>query len=573
VVREVPQPIDIIQAAGDENGVTESHQADKTQRPDLEAYHHKRHFDKTSEPEGGKSTSDKLIFVVQKHAASHLHYDFRLEMKGVLKSWAVPKGPSMRPEDHRLAMAVEDHPYDYKDFEGIIPPGQYGGGTVIVWDHGTYEPAVKIEGKRAQEHWLMSHYYQDALKITLHGQKLKGDFILLKNREKNDNSWILAKAKDRYALKSDITKKDKSVVSGLTIGQMTANADAAVWNSNRSDSGSNEKAKHHTVADLYQGKPELSSTSNWTKIMSEKITSEGEIELEGHTVHLTNIEKHLWKEVTKADLIRYYNSVSSLILPYLENRPLSLHIKNIAASAGGFYIKDMEGQQPAYVDIFSDRRRVPQKGKRDIIQYAVCNNRAALTYLVNLGCIDFNPWSARVHRPDEPDYISIDLDPSDTDFTKVISTALAVKEVLDKHQLKAVVKTSGKSGIHIFIPCMGFKNAAVKEFGKFIYEETHAIVPDITTNTVSIDHRGSKVYVDYTLNDYADTLACVYSARPNPVPSVSTPLEWSEVNAQLDVTKFTIQTIADRIEKKGDLFSMTLDVNVAKQNHRKLKKL
>ena len=104
----------------------------------LDKYKEKRRFDKTPEPTGGGSKSDKLIFVVQKHAASHLHYDFRLELKGVLKSWAVPQGPSMNPEHHRFAQEVEDHPFDYKDFEGIIPKGQYGGGTVIIWDQGTY---------------------------------------------------------------------------------------------------------------------------------------------------------------------------------------------------------------------------------------------------------------------------------------------------------------------------------------------------------------------------------------------------------------------------------------------------
>src|SRR4028119_369415 len=122
----------------------------------LEKYVEKRDFSKTSEPVAGKSRdSEKLLFVVQKHDASRLHYDFRLEMEGVLKSWAVPKGPSTDPKAKRLAMMVEDHPFDYRTFEGIIPKGEYGGGTVIVWDQGTYEPLEKISGKKAQEKHLL----------------------------------------------------------------------------------------------------------------------------------------------------------------------------------------------------------------------------------------------------------------------------------------------------------------------------------------------------------------------------------------------------------------------------------
>jgi bifunctional non-homologous end joining protein LigD len=203
---------------------------------ELEQYKAKRNFKKTAEPAGGAPGTDKLLFVVQKHAASHLHYDFRLEVKGVLKSWAVPRGPSMDPEERRLAMAVEDHPYDYKDFEGIIPQGQYGGGTVIVWDEGWYEPATeeKLKDKAAKEHWMMSNYYKNALKITLHGHKLKGDFILIKFKDdKYEGGWRLIKANDEYATKEDILLKDKSVISKMTIEGMAKKEGADVWQSNR----------------------------------------------------------------------------------------------------------------------------------------------------------------------------------------------------------------------------------------------------------------------------------------------------------------------------------------------------
>jgi bifunctional non-homologous end joining protein LigD len=186
----------------------------------LAKYNQKRSFDKTPEPKGGKASAGALRFVIQKHDASHLHYDFRLEMDGVLKSWAVPKGPSINPKDKRLAMMVEDHPYDYRTFEGIIPKGNYGAGTVIVWDEGYYEPIETIKGRDAQEKELLKELKSGSLKIKLHGKKLKGEFALVKTKGMADNAWLLIKHKDDYAATSDITLQDKSVVSKKTIAQM-----------------------------------------------------------------------------------------------------------------------------------------------------------------------------------------------------------------------------------------------------------------------------------------------------------------------------------------------------------------
>ncbi|HEY1008458.1 MAG TPA: DNA ligase D [Daejeonella sp.] len=192
----------------------------------LTKYNQKRSSDKTPEPFGGKPSGRELRFVIQKHAASHLHYDFRLEMDGVLKSWAVPKGPSTDPEVKRLAMMVEDHPYDYRNFEGIIPKGQYGGGTMIVWDEGTYEPAERVEGNlKKQEKDLLHQLYSGKLKFVLHGKKLKGEFALIKAHGRGENGWLLMKLDDKYAKRDDITLKDKSVISKKTIEQMTKNPD------------------------------------------------------------------------------------------------------------------------------------------------------------------------------------------------------------------------------------------------------------------------------------------------------------------------------------------------------------
>ncbi|SHE47208.1 DNA polymerase ligase N-terminal domain-containing protein [Chryseobacterium sp. OV279] len=164
----------------------------------LKDYQNKRKFDETTEPQGKtKKSKDKLIFVIQRHAASRLHYDFRLEMDGVLKSWAVPKGPSLDPKDKRLAMMVEDHPYHYKDFEGNIPEGNYGAGQVEVWDSGTYEPLDK-DSKLSDEKELMKELRSGSLKFILHGKKLKGEFALVKMKNTEDNAWLLIKHKDQF---------------------------------------------------------------------------------------------------------------------------------------------------------------------------------------------------------------------------------------------------------------------------------------------------------------------------------------------------------------------------------------
>jgi bifunctional non-homologous end joining protein LigD len=622
VVREVPKEAELIEKVIEEqtDDQTETNNASrhdgaveqdpKETKRELETYRQKRTFDQTPEPEGGKPDTGKLIFVVQKHDASHLHYDFRLEIRGVLKSWAVPKGPSMNPDDHRLAMAVEDHPFDYKDFEGIIPQGQYGGGTVLVWDNGTYEPAEKIRGKKEQQHWLLSHYYKKKLSIILHGKKLKGEFTLVKMPERGENAWLLTKAKDGHELEKDITKKDRSVISGHTLLEVAMDSHSKVWQSNRAthldevadnkeqdleedidapekldedetaqESPAPEK-KHATIGELFpksankrSTRGKVSTESNWNKIFEEKVKSEGAILVEGQNLQLTNIEKKLWKTVNKAQLITYYNSVADYILPYLKNRPLSLHVKNLSAQAPGFYIKDMEGFQPDFLDIHATKRKHKAKGKADVIDYAVCNNLPALLWLVNLGCIDLNPWNSRVENPLEPDFIAIDLDPSDDDFTKAIKTALAAKEYLDGLGLTAFVKTSGKTGIHIFVPCAAFTHQQARTLAEHICAEIHKMVPRFTTLEVSVDPRGNKLFVDFSQNDEADTMAAAYSVRPAKQPSVSTPLEWDELNLKLKPSDFTIESMPARLLEKGDLWKDLGNQKIRKANSKILKKI
>ena len=175
----------------------------------LALYKKKRNFTETPEPEGKtKSSKSKLAFVIQRHKASHLHYDFRLELDGVLKSWAVPKGPSLNPKDKRLAMMVEDHPYDYKDFAGIIPSG-YGAGIVEIWDNGTYTDIENSDMETAKKN-LRAGLKSGNLKFTLFGKKLKGEFALVKLKGSESNSWLLIKHNDKYAVETEYNSEEET---------------------------------------------------------------------------------------------------------------------------------------------------------------------------------------------------------------------------------------------------------------------------------------------------------------------------------------------------------------------------
>jgi bifunctional non-homologous end joining protein LigD len=212
----------------------------------LEEYKRKRRFDETPEPAGKVETKSTRRFVVQKHDATRLHYDFRLEMEGVLKSWAVPKGPSLDPADKRLAMQVEDHPVSYFDFEGNIPEGNYGAGTVMVWDLGTWQPLspVPVEGKYlpGTDMEAAAMLAKGDLKFRLKGKKLNGDFALVKIKGRRPGSkgteWLLIKKHDEYAVEGyDIDEYDWSVLSKRSLAGIAGDAGAREWTSSRSAAG------------------------------------------------------------------------------------------------------------------------------------------------------------------------------------------------------------------------------------------------------------------------------------------------------------------------------------------------
>ena len=252
----------------------------------LEEYKRKRSFDHTPEPPPKLDPKKGFRFVVQKHRASRLHYDFRLEMEGVLKSWAVPKGPSLDPADKRLAMQVEDHPVSYFHFEGIIPPNNYGAGSVMVWDTGTWEPLKEdysdhTTNRGQRENEALTMLAKGDLKFRLHGEKLKGDFVLAKMRSRRPgskgNEWLLIKKKDDQAKPGyDIDKFDYSVLTQRSMPEIAGDAGSAEWHS-RAASRGGSSAKNAWLADSIakhdrQTSPEPSTEkSSTTKSSSRRV--------------------------------------------------------------------------------------------------------------------------------------------------------------------------------------------------------------------------------------------------------------------------------------------------------------
>lgn len=279
------------------------------------------------------------------------------------------------------------------------------------------------------------------------------------------------------------------------------------------------------------------------------------ITISNKKLKLTNLDKIFFpdEKITKGDVIDYYNSMSKLVLPYLKDRPQSLKRNPNGILDKGFFHKDAGDEAPEWVD----SKEIFSESNNKEVDYIICNNKPTLIYLANLGCIELNPWNSRTKFLDFPDYFIIDIDPSEkNNFDDVIEVAKAVKMVMDKAKAPSFCKTSGATGMHVYVP-LGAKHnyQHVRSFAELIASLVHEEVPEITTLERSMKKRGKdKIYVDYLQNSRGQTLACAYSLRPRPGATVSTPLEWREVKRGLRPDAFTIKTIERRVSKKGDIF-------------------
>jgi len=479
----------------------------------LSSYNKKRNFNTTPEPKGVVQKTNKFRFVVQKHQARALHYDFRLELGGTLKSWAVPKGPSPDPSQKRLAVMTEDHPVSYLTFKGTIPEGNYGAGKMEIWDTGTFQP-VNAEHKPISEKEALKALKKGDLKFDLKGKQLKGEYVLARLKD-SDKNWLLIKHRDKEVRKSASQKVRKS------------------------------------------GNPKVGKSKTFSLINDDNKKNES-TRIGKDVVAITNRQKIYWPDegYTKGDMIDYYDSVSEFILPHLKGRPLSLKRNPNGIRDSGFFHKDAGENAPEFVEVYPTYSESSKK----TIDYIVCNNKASLLYVANLGCIEINPWNSTTKKPDHPTWLVIDIDPSQKNkFSEVVDTALATKKILDKAGIKGYCKTSGASGLHVYIPMKNkYSYEVVRDFAHIIASLVQQELPRITTLERSLSKRGPKIYIDFLQNRPSQTLAVAYSLRPVPGAHVSAPLDWKEVNHRLHPSQFDIRNMKQRLSKKGDLFKTVL---------------
>jgi bifunctional non-homologous end joining protein LigD len=520
----------------------------------LAEYQSKRDFSRTPEPSGsaaGPAGQPARRFVVQRHRARRLHYDLRFEIDGVLVSWAVPKGPTLDPDIKRQAIHVEDHPIEYLDFEGVIPHGEYGGGDVIVWDRGTWEPHATDDPAKAVA--------SGELHADVHGDKLRGRFILVRTGRggSGQNQWLLLHKRDEYAAAGwDPEDHPRSVLSGRTNDEVKADPDR-MWRSDLPPSQASV-ALRETAA------PEAAGPSEEELSALDRFGSTGTWEVYGRRLRLTNLDKVLFPArpgeppVTKREFIRYAARIAPVALPYLAGRALNMNRFPGGADQPGFWHKQLPAHAPDWVPRWVN----PEAGRDETTTYLVVNEPAALIWAANFGALEWHAWTSRIDQPRQPAYALIDIDPgSATSWEDVLVLARLHRTALAHLGVKAQPKVTGRRGIQIWIPvARGPSFSETRAWVEQLSRAVGAAVPELVSWKWDVRERGGQARLDYTQNAINKTLVAPYSPRPAPGAPVSAPIDWDELDdPSLRPDGFTIRTVLDRVAERGDPFRTVLD--------------
>lgn len=437
----------------------------------MNKYNSKRNFGKTNEPKGKiKKSSKKLRFVVQHHLARRNHYDFRLEFNGVLKSWAVPKGPSYNTSDKRLAVMVEDHPYEYRNFEGVIPKGEYGAGTVMLFDEGTWE----CDGN------ISECLRKGSLKFTLNGKRLRGKWTLVRFKEDN---WLLIKERDNISLFKDINSLNTSIRTGRTMDEIA-----------------------NTVKKLRNSKKDGIVLG----------------------IHISNGEKVMYKKprTTKMDVVMYYNAVKERMFPYIEGRILSTVRCPNGVDEEKFFKKHLEENKYGLEKV----KIKSSDGKRDDYYFMV--DECGIIGEAQMNGVEFHVGGSRAREANKPNVMVFDLDPDEgLGIEKVRQGARDLKSILEKLGLKSFLKTSGGKGYHVVVPVSKLKTW--KQFSSFAENVVKVMVekwPEDYTNNIRKESRKGKIFIDWLRNKKGSTSVAPYSLRAREGASVAMPIKWSELD-------------------------------------------
>ena len=506
----------------------------------LDRYDSMRDFASTPEPAGGPhsgrwrrvahgSPDGRRRFVVQRHRARRLHYDLRLEVDGVLVSWAVPKGPSLDPARKSLAVKVEDHPYAYGWFEGVIPSG-YGKGDVVLWDDGWWEPdpeypdsadpGAAIEGGE--------------LKFVLAGHKLRGRYVILRTsgrgRRPDGDDWLLFHKRDGSAVDGwDPEDHPESVLSART------NVD---------------------VAEGRSGRWPAATTSELAAL--DAVGDKGRWSVAGVETQLTNLDKVMMPgrdggpAVTKRDLVRYYTTVAPWLSASLSGRPINLNRfpDGIDAAKGGFYHKAVPTHAPEFIRRWpnplaeSDRTR----------EYLLIDGTPSLAWVANYAGFEIHPWTSTAATPEQPTYALVDIDPgTTTSWDDTLTMARLFRVAMERLGLVARPKVTGKRGIQIWIPVQsGYTFKETSAFVERLSKTVGGVVPELVSWKWQKDRRDGKARLDYTQNAINKTLVAPYSVRPAPGAPVSVPLDWDELDdPDLRPDRWTIRDVVTSVEDEG----------------------